>query len=131
MKQILQYLIIGVLLFAIYGAFGVSMEDFKQKDVCPKIFGIPACYVVLSFFLIALLAQILRHSSGSRILFYIVVAIPFLMALSGTIKELSGTVICPRTSGGTPMCYISLGLCTALLLLKTFFIIGQNSIIKY
>lgn len=47
-------------------------------------------------------------------------AIPFLLALKGTVTELSGTVICPRTAGGTPMCYLSLGFCTLLLALKFF-----------
>jgi len=38
--------------------------------------------------------------------------------MSGTLTELSGMEICPRTSVGTPMCYISLGICLSLLFLK-------------
>ena len=130
MKVAIHYLISGILLFSIYRAFGISMMDFKNKNVCPKLLGIPACYLVLSFFAVALLTHTLRHKSVAAMLYYILITIPLLMALNGTVTELSGTVICPRTSGGTPMCYISLALCTTLLILKPFSSISPKSINK-
>jgi len=120
MKKLIFYIIIAVLLFAIYGAFNLSMLDFKEKDICPKLVGIPACYVVLAFFSLALVFHVFKRHSRRNIGYFILLLVPFLLALSGTISELSGKVVCPRTPGGTPMCYISLGICSTLLVLKIF-----------
>lgn len=112
------YIIILVLLFVIYGSFSLSRVDYKKKNVCPKILGIPACYLVFISFVGALATQLLQPANAN--LFYGLMALPFLLALVGTLTELSGRKICPRTSGGTPMCMISLGFCTVLLALKFF-----------
>jgi len=118
MKTLLFYLIIGVLLFVIYGSWDLSMTDYRQKDICPKILEIPACYIVLFSFVMVLISHVLQSGFKSMLLYYGFIAIPFLLALGGTITELSGTVICPRTPGGIPMCFISLGMCSLLILLK-------------
>ena len=118
MKQILFFAIIAILLFSIYGSFNLSMVDFQKKDVCPKVLGIPACYIVLLFFGLALSAHVFKGYLGKDIWYYGFMAVPFLLALGGTITELSGKEICPRTPGGIPMCFISLGICTTLLILK-------------
>ena len=118
MKQVLFFIIIAVLLFTIYGSFNLSMVDFQKKNICPKVFGVPACYIVCLFFVLALGGHIFKGFLGIDIWYYGFVAVPFLLALGGTLTELSGKVICPRTPGGTPMCFISLGICTTLLLLK-------------
>jgi len=117
----MYYLIIGILLFAIYGSFMLSRRDYRKKNICPKVLGIPACYLVVLFFVATLIAQV----SGFKIpytyyAYFGFMAVPFLLALTGTLTELSGKVICPRTAGGTPMCYLSLGLCTLLLTLNFF-----------
>ena len=112
------YIIIVILLFVIYGSFSLSRHDYKKKDVCPKILGIPACYLVFIFFVGALAIQLLQPAQAY--LYYGLLAVPFLLALAGTLTELSGKVICPRTPGGTPMCFISLGFCTLLIGLKFF-----------
>jgi len=118
MSRLLFYTIIVILLFSIYGSFSLSIADFNTKNVCPKLLGIPACYIVLLFFVLILLSHIFQSYMGTRLWYYVFLTVPLLLALSGTITELSGKVICPRTSGGTPMCYISLGICMLLLILK-------------
>lgn len=118
MSQVLFFILIGILSFAIYGAYRLSLVDYRKKNICPKVFGIPACYLVLLFFILAFMAHVLSSVVVSSIWFYGFIAIPFLLALTGTITELSGKVICPRTSNGTPMCYISLVMCLAFLTLK-------------
>jgi len=114
----MYYLIICLLLFVIYGSFMLSRKDYRKKNVCPKVLGIPACYIVLLFFIGALLVHVSDFSVGFS--YYIFLSIPFLLALTGTITELTGKVICPRTPGGTPMCYLSLGFCVVLIGLKFF-----------
>ena len=117
----MYYLIIATLVFVIYGSFMLSRRDYQKKNICPKVLGVPACYWVFLFFVGALIAQVANFQIANAYYAYFgFIAIPFLLALKGTVTELSGTVICPRTAGGTPMCYLSLGFCTLLLALKFF-----------
>ncbi len=117
MKNIFYVLIISILLLAIYGSAGLSMNDWEVGDVCPKILGIPACYIVLACFSAALIGHLIPRSSGNWI-FFLFVGIVTLIASTGTIGELTGTAKCPRTAGGTPMCFISLAICLSLLASK-------------
>ena len=110
----MYYLIIIVLLFVIYGSFMLSRRDFRKKNICPKVLSIPACYLIFVCFVGALLVHTLNYQVPFS--YYGLMALPFLLALLGTLTELSGKVICPRTKGGTPMCYLSLGFCTVLIL---------------
>ena len=112
----IYYLIILTLLFVSYGSFMLSRKDFRKKNVCPKVLGIPACYLVFIFFIGTLATHIVRPDFYYG--YYGMLAVPFLLALTGTLTELSGKVICPRTSAGTPMCFLSLGFCTILMVLK-------------
>ncbi len=118
MKQILFIVIVIILLFSIYGSFNLSMVDFHKKNICPKVLGIPACYIVLLFFILGLAGHVFKEYLGRDLWYYGFIAVPFLLALGGSLTELSGKVICPRTPDGTPMCFISLGICTTLLILK-------------
>jgi len=121
---IIYFVIAGLLIFAIYGSFNLSRRDYRKKNVCPKVLGIPACYIVLLFFILTFLAHILKGPLSSIWWYYGFLAVPLLLALSGSLAELSGKKICPRTAGGTPMCFISLGFCSTLLILT----IIENSI---
>jgi surface polysaccharide O-acyltransferase-like enzyme len=117
-RFILHVLIIAILSFAIYGSLELSINNFRLKDICPKILGIPACYIVAFMFIAGLIAQLISSKKISNYIFFVTIGILFVMALKGTLTELSGTLVCPRTSGGTPMCFISLGICSLLLILK-------------
>ncbi len=116
--KIVYFVILMILLFSIYGSLTLSITDFNDKNVCPKFVGVPACYLVLISFVLVALVHLLKGTFKRALCYYVFLAFPLLLALSGTISELSGRVVCPRTPSGTPMCYISLGLCTALVLLK-------------
>lgn len=117
MKQFIFFLILAILLFAIYGAVNLSLVELEKQNICPRLLGIPACYIVLGAFLLVLVSHVWLPSP-KQMAYYSFLSIPFLLALGGTLTELSGTVVCPRTPGGTPMCYISLGLCLTLMVLK-------------
>jgi len=117
MKRVLYWLIILILVFAIQGALGLSMNDWKVGNICPKILGIPACYIVLISFAGGLVGHLLRHSKGNLIFFFFI-GIVTLIATTGTVGELTGMAECPKTEGGTPMCFISLAICLSLLTSK-------------
>lgn len=114
MKRILFLLIILIAGFAVYGSSGLAMHEWNVGNICPKIIGIPACYIVFVCFSIALIAHLIPNPKSNWI-FFIFVGIVTLIASTGTIGELTGFAKCPRTSGGTPMCFISLGICLSLL----------------
>jgi len=113
----MHYLIVAILLFAIYGSGQLSRHDWKKKNVCPKILGVPACYIVFGLFIVAGLTHV-STMYLNQYLFFIAIGMIAAIALKGTITELAGTQICPRTSNGTPMCYYSLALSVGLILFK-------------
>ena len=117
MKNFLYILIILIAGFAVYGSFSLSMNDWQIGNVCPKILGIPACYIVFGCFAMALITHFIP-SSKSKWAFFFFIGIVTLIASTGTIGELTGTAKCPTTAGGTPMCFISLAICLSLLITK-------------
>ena len=117
MKNILYILIVLIAGFAVYGSFGLVLNEWEQGNICPKILGIPACYIVLVCFAVALIAHLIP-SPKTKWIFFFFVGIVTLIATTGTVGELTGMTKCPRTPGGTPMCFISLGICLSLLTSK-------------
>lgn len=117
-KHSLNILIFSILLIAIDNAMDLSIIDYQRKNICPKFLGIPACYWVVGFFTVGLIGHIFQKYRIAQNIFYSAIGLTFLLAFNGTLTELSGTVVCPRTAGGIPMCFISLGICSSLLLLK-------------
>ena len=117
MKNIWYWLIILIASFAIYGSTGLVIDEYEIGNICPKILGIPACYIVLFCFSGGLLAHLLPIANEKYIYFFFIGTIT-LIASTGTIGELTGMAKCPRTAGGTPMCFISLAICLSLLVSK-------------
>ena len=117
--NIFYWITLALMLFVTYGAGSLSLNDWKNKNVCPKIAGIPACYIVFVCFVIASISHIINTSFTVQ-LFFISIGIPGLIALLGSITELTGRTICPKTASGIPMCYISLGFCVVLAITKFY-----------
>ncbi len=115
----LYLLILGLLLLAIYGAGSLSLHDFQVKNVCPKILSIPACYIVLGGFTIAMIGHLFPFSQNNNV-FFAGVGMVTLIATVGSIAQITGLGECPKTSSGIPMCFLSLGICVSLLLSKVF-----------
>jgi len=114
MKNIWFFLALAILAFAIFGTYGLVMKEYRVTNVCPKILGIPACYIVLACFVTALFG----HFMGIKYLYFGFVGIVTLIASTGTLGEVFGFAKCPRTAGGIPMCFISLSICVSLLFFK-------------
>jgi len=77
--RIIAYL--GMVALTVIGLLGVIplvRSELALGDVCPKIIGIPACFIIL-------------------------ICLIFITFVSNAI----GYVECPKTSGGFPMCYLS------------------------
>jgi hypothetical protein len=117
MEKILYWLIIIIAAFAIYGTSGLVLKEWNIGNICPKILGIPACFIVMVCFLGGLIGHLTANKTGLWI-FFVFTGVVTLIAITGTVGELTGTTKCPRTSGGIPMCFISLGICLSLLIAK-------------
>ncbi len=128
MDKLFYWLIILIAGLAIYGSFGLVMNEWNQGSICPKIFGIPACYIVITCFFVGLIGHLVNNPKGTWV-FFVSIGIVTIIAITGTIGELTGTTKCPRTTQGIPMCFISLVICFALLISKIAmpkFILPQN-----
>jgi len=124
-KNIFYWLTTAVLLFAIYGAGNLSFNDYQGTISCPKIAGIPACYLVLLFFVLGAVTHFVKSNLSQKAFFFFI-GTPGLLALFASIQELNVSHTCPQTDSGIPMCFISLGLCSAILLFK-YLSLNKNS----
>ena len=117
MKKLWFWAVVVISFFAIWGTFGLARTEWMQGDVCPKILGIPACYIVLVCFTIALLSHVIPFPKN-RWIYFLFVGLVTAIASTGTLGEILGFAKCPRTASGIPMCFISLGICLSLLITK-------------
>ncbi len=104
-----RLLIAALALFGVIGVFPIVESQILGIAACPALGPVPACYLVLlGYALIAVSAIV-----GKRSRFWAFAAgwVPlFGLALIGTGLELLGQGACPRSSNGTPTCFLSLGL---------------------
>ncbi|WP_010523102.1 hypothetical protein [Aquimarina agarivorans] len=116
-KTIFYWLTTMVLILAIWGAGSLSFKDFSGVLSCPKFIGIPVCYLVFLFFILAGIGHLMSTKTG-KIIFFVFIAIPGVLAFFASIAELNMAHTCPQTASGIPMCFISLGLCSTLVVFK-------------
>ena len=116
-SKILSFLIWIIALFGLNGTFSLVQEEFTKGNICPKLLGIPACYIILTCLVFLLISQSNLLKDKNR-LFFIGAGVAATIAISGTVGQLMGWTECPKTDGGTPMCFLSLGLFSSLLILK-------------
>lgn len=110
------WIIISILLVSIIVAVGVLVyRDITYGDVCPKLFDIPACYIILVLLIVPFLVHLLKKN---KIYYFIGIGLAFCLALFATLSSVFGTFQCPVTDAGLPMCFISLLILSSLILLK-------------
>ncbi len=119
MKTAISILIWIIALFGLNGAFGLSRKEFIEGNICPKILGIPACYIIFICLLFIFISETGFLKDNSK-LFFIGGGLAWLIAAVGTAGQVLGWLECPKTAGGFPMCYLSFAMFSALLLLKGF-----------
>ncbi len=113
--NILNALIYIAFVIGIWGAGDLVLDEIRQSNICPKILGIPACYIILTCFVVPFLMHLFK---GPNSVYFVLTGLAFTIAFAGTFMQLGGIAECPKTSGGTPMCYYSLALFTTLIVLK-------------
>jgi len=119
LKNVLFYLILIIIFVALYGTYSIVASEWHNGQVCPTILGIPACYIIFTILITALVTHLMNNKWPDRA-YYTVVIIALSIATYGSLGELMGFADCPETGGGIPMCFISFGIFLSLLLMKYF-----------
>jgi len=127
-RSVIDIVLWVLLAIGFFGAAKVSYENFTGSP-CPHVGIVPICYVVLVAYGLMILAMLLPHAKVKHFLFCPGWGTAFLVALLGTIAEVtSGGGVCPSSGGGSlrggaastgsiPLCYISLALTIVILIL--------------
>jgi len=127
-----DYALWVLLAIGFYGAITVSYANLTGSP-CPHIVSIPICYAVLIGYGLMVLSVIIWHNGCRHYFFAVGWAIAGSIALIGSVAEIaSGGGVCPTSGGGgsirgaassgaVPLCYVSLALVVAILIL---FILG-------
>jgi len=119
LKQSLYSAILIIALVGLYGTYGLVRVEWLTGNACPKLLGIPACYIIVSCFALAIISH-LGFLKDKRRIFWLGVLPALAIASYGSMGELFNFASCPKTSGGIPMCYISLAMFGSLAFLKFF-----------
>ena len=94
----------------------VIHKEWTDGTGCPNIGLVPACYLVAVCYSLMAIAAII-NPARLKIMFLTGWAPVFLLALSGSVLEISGTPTCPAAANGTPLCFYSLALAIILAVL--------------
>jgi|GEM_PF-2370482 len=118
-------LIFAVSVYVLISLVPVIRAQWTGGNGCPTIGPVPACYVVALCYAAMGLAALI-NPFRFNLLFWLGWSPVFLLALSGSVLEVSGTPTCPIAPGGTPMCFYSLALAT--LLAPVFYVARRFSV---
>jgi quinol-cytochrome oxidoreductase complex cytochrome b subunit len=119
-KSQLKYKILSVILSTLFivsivATLQLVYTDYTIGNVCPKLLGVPACYIILLCFIIPFLVH---HLKGNSTYYFLGTGLAFLIALYGSAMQVLSYISCPKTNNNIPMCFISLGIFTSLIILK-------------
>ena len=114
---IFSLIALALTLLALWGVGNLSLKEFQTGNGCPKISGVPVCHVITICVLILLFSQIF-FSRFRGWMFSVGAGLPWGIALLATYFQFNGIIECPKSDGGTPMCYLSLALFSGIFLFK-------------
>ena len=115
----------ALVIFGLVSVAKVSIDNMSGL-ACPSLLSVPVCYVVTAAYALMLGSLFISHNGCKHHLFCTGWGVAFIIALFASVAELMGSGgVCPSTSGGLragsdvgiPLCYISLVMLGAILLL--------------
>jgi len=101
--------------FAFLNGFSLSTKEWFTTGICPSISGVPACYVVTIAYLLIFTSTLSNKRLLYKRLFVIGAGIVFGLAIVGSVMQITSLGECPKTASGFPMCYVSLGISSLLI----------------
>lgn len=127
MRNLGDWVLMALILVGLVSAARVSLQNLTGT-ACPQVIGIPICYVVLAAYALMFFAVIVKNNACKHYFFCTGWGVSFVIALLGTLAEVfTGGGVCPTTggnagirgmsSGGIPMCFISLAMLVVILIL--------------
>ena len=119
----MKFIILAIGGLGFWGATSLSIKEWGTAGSCPNI-GIPACYLVAIAYFLILVSCIDHNKKLFRRLFYAGVGVVMGLAIGGSVMQVTGMGECPKSSGGFPMCYISLMMSVSI---AVAFVIKQRS----
>jgi hypothetical protein len=114
-KYLKQYFLIIGFIGLIFSLYLVTLE-LIISNFCPKIFGIPACYLVLLAFIFVILSEFFKIFLNN-LFFYLGWLIGFILALWFSFCQIVRIDNCPLFFE-IPMCYLSLIIFVIILFIK-------------
>jgi hypothetical protein len=126
MANSLRIILLGLIATGLYGAASVSYHAITGAAPCPHIANIPACFIVLAGYTLMLIAVMIESVGNAqrtaptptpKKVFLIGWLPVFLLAVTGSLFELSHGNTCPKSDTGLPLCYVSLFFSIALVLI--------------
>lgn len=123
--KIIDIALLVLLAAGFLGALKVSIANFSGAS-CPQIWIIPICYVVLVAYGLMIASVLIRHNGCKHYFFCAGWGTAFVIALLGSIAEItSGGGVCPTSGGGirgattgsVPLCFASLAMLIVILVL--------------
>ena len=124
-NPLITYPLWALVIFGFVSVAKVSFDNFTGS-ACPSLLFVPVCYIVTVAYGLMLGALIINHSGCKQHFFCIGWGIAFTIALLASLAEMfGGGGICPSSSGGIragaaagiPLCYISLAILVAIVVL--------------
>ncbi len=88
-------------------------KEISLSNYCPRVFDIPACYIVLLSFLLVLGSVILNN----KYIFGIGTSLGLILAVWFSYNQLIGKNVCPVFTN-IPLCYVSLLTFMAIIILN-------------
>jgi hypothetical protein len=116
MRTIARWLLFALAIFGVVGVAPIAMQQWSGTSSCPALGWVPACYVALAGYSLVAVSVFLK--GRIRLAIFLAGFIPiFALAATGSGLEMLGQTACPKSTGGTPMCYYSLALAISLAVL--------------
>ncbi len=108
----MEFSTVHLIILALVGVSFISViilaiSHLKTGNTCPKVFAIPACYILIMFMLMILLSH-LSIINDRNILFFTGAGLTFLIAVYASFSHIRGSLECPKLFDKIPMCYLSL-----------------------
>ncbi len=117
---LIRLALIGSVLLGLFGAASVSYVTVAGGAPCPNVLGIPVCFIVLAGYMTLFVASVLGPGRFVLPVFMAGWISVFLPAVAGTALELISGSVCPKSSAGIPLCFLSLLLSVTILGLFIF-----------
>ena len=121
----IKVILLVLLSIGLYGALSVSYLTVTGIAPCPSVAKLPACFIVTIGYFLMLVATFFNNKLNAKWLFIIGWSPVVLLALVGSLLELSQGDICPKSSMGIALCYVSLSF--AIMVAALFWLLDKMS----